>query len=62
MFGLQPTHWLIIAIVALVFFVPSRLPELVRALKKTVSEFGGSLKEMTQDEDQEPPKSASSKK
>ena len=62
MFGLQPTHWLIIAIVALLFFAPSRLPELVRALKKTASEFGTSLKEMTQEDDQEPPKSESSKK
>ena len=61
MFGLQPTHWLIIVIVALVFFVPSRLPELVRALKKTASEFGSSLKDMTQEDDQEPPKSASPK-
>lgn len=61
MFGLQPTHWLIIVIVALVFFVPSRLPELARALKKTFSEVGDSLKEITEDEDQEPPKSASSK-
>ena len=45
MFGLQPLHWLIIIVVAVLFFAPSRLPELVRSVKKMTSEFRGSLKE-----------------
>lgn len=45
MFGLQPTHWLVILIVALLFFAPSRLPELVRAMRKSVTELRDSLKE-----------------
>ncbi len=46
MFGLQPTHWLIIIIVALLFFMPSRLPELGRALGKTIQEFKATAKEL----------------
>ncbi len=45
MFGLQPLHWLIIIFVAILFFAPGRLPELVRSLKKMAGEFRGSLKE-----------------
>ena len=45
MFGLQPTHWLIIAVVALLFFAPRRLPELIRALGKTIREFRGAVRE-----------------
>ncbi len=48
--GLQPLHWLIIIIVGLLLFAPSRLPELVRALKKSTKEFSASLKEAAQDE------------
>ena len=29
MFGLQPLHWLIIILVAIFLFMPSRLPQLV---------------------------------
>ena len=49
MFGLQPAHWLIILIVALLLFAPSRLPELGRALRQTFAELRSSLKEITQD-------------
>ncbi len=45
MFGLQPTHWLIIAVVALLFFAPQRLPELVKSLGKTVKEFRAGVRE-----------------
>ncbi len=49
MFGLQPTHLVIILVIALLLFAPSRLPELVRALGKTLSEFRASVMEMSQD-------------
>lgn len=39
MIGLQPGHVIIIVLVALIFFLPSRLPMLVRGMKKMVSEF-----------------------
>lgn len=39
MIGLQPGHVIIILFVALLFFVPSRLPLLARGMKKMVSEF-----------------------
>jgi Sec-independent protein translocase protein TatA len=39
MTGLQPGHVIIILFVALLFFVPSRLPLLARGMKKMVSEF-----------------------
>lgn len=54
MFGLQPTHWLIIVIVALVLFVPSRLPELGRAVRQTIVELRTSFKEMARDSTEEP--------
>lgn len=47
-FGLQPTHLLIIAIVALIIFGPSRLPEIGRSLGKTLKEFQSATKEATQ--------------
>lgn len=39
MFGLQPTHVLLILIAALIFFAPQRLPALVRNMGKAVQEF-----------------------
>ena len=47
-FGIQPAHLLIIAIVALIIFGPSRLPEIGRALGKTINEFRSATKEATQ--------------
>ncbi len=38
-FGLQPTHLILIAVVALLLFGPSRLPEIGRALGKSLREF-----------------------
>ncbi|MEW5721109.1 MAG: twin-arginine translocase TatA/TatE family subunit, partial [Chloroflexota bacterium] len=37
-FGLQPTHLLIIVVVALLIFGPSRLPEIGKAMGKTIRE------------------------
>ncbi len=48
MFGLQPTHLIIILIVALLIFGPSRLPEIGKALGKTIREFQTGIKEATQ--------------
>lgn len=56
-FGLQPTHLIIIAVVALIIFGPSRLPEIGRAFGKTLREFQSATKEATQsfsDEVQKP--------
>ncbi len=39
MFGLQPWHVIAIVAVALIIFGPSRLPEIGRALGKSISEF-----------------------
>jgi sec-independent protein translocase protein TatA len=47
-FGLQPTHLIIIAVVALIIFGPSRLPEIGRAVGKTLKEFQSATKEATQ--------------
>ena len=47
-FGLQPTHLIIIAVVALIIFGPSRLPEIGRAIGKTLKEFQAATKEATQ--------------
>ena len=61
MFGIQPIHIIIVAIVALVIFGPSRLPELGRSLGKSITEFRKGMREMTdgmreelQDPDQKP--------
>lgn len=47
-FGLQPLHLLVIAIVALIIFGPSRLPEIGRSLGKTLKEFQNATREATQ--------------
>ncbi len=39
MFGLQPWHLIVILAVALIVFGPSRLPEIGRALGRSISEF-----------------------
>jgi TatA/E family protein of Tat protein translocase len=46
-FGIQPIHIIIVAIVALIIFGPSRLPELGRSLGKSITEFRKGMKEMT---------------
>jgi sec-independent protein translocase protein TatA len=62
MFGLQPTHLIIIVIVALIVFGPSRLPEIGRALGKTIREFQTATKEASQGFSEEVQKSAEPKK
>ena len=62
MFGLQPTHLLIILIVALLIFVPSRLPELVRALRQTIVELRTSFRETAQDATADPHHQSGSEK
>jgi sec-independent protein translocase protein TatA len=47
-FGLQPTHLIIIAVVALLIFGPSRLPEIGKAMGKTIREFQSGIKEATE--------------
>jgi sec-independent protein translocase protein TatA len=61
-FGLQPTHLIIIAVVALIIFGPSRLPEIGRAVGKTLNEFRAATKEMTQTLQEEVTKPAEVKK
>ncbi len=39
MFGLQPLHLIVILALALIIFGPSRLPEIGRALGRSISEF-----------------------
>ncbi len=51
MFGLQPLHWLVIILVAVLFFAPGRLPQAVRSVKKMVSEFKNSVAEQDQPEE-----------
>ena len=58
--GLQPTHILIIIVVAILFFVPSRLPELVRGIRKAFGGFKTGLKET--DEPTAPPSDPEVKK
>lgn len=48
MFGLQPTHILIIVVVALLFFGPNRLPELARSIGTAMREFQDAMKEGAQ--------------
>ena len=47
-FGLQPTHLIIILVVALLIFGPSRLPEIGRSFGKMLKEFSSATKEATQ--------------
>jgi sec-independent protein translocase protein TatA len=47
-FGLQPAHLLVILVVALLIFGPSKLPEIGKAMGKTIREFQTGIKEATQ--------------
>ncbi len=46
MFGLQPIHLILILVIALVIFGPSRLPELGRSLGRSITEFKDATKEI----------------
>lgn len=52
-FNLQATDLLIILIVALILFGPSRLPDIGRAFGKTIKEFQSATREITQGFNQE---------
>lgn len=45
-FGIQPIHLVVIAVVALLIFGPSRLPEIGRGVGRALTEFRRSAKEM----------------
>ncbi len=47
-FGIQPIHLVIVVIVALIIFGPSRLPEIGRGLGKALNEFRKGTREMTE--------------
>lgn len=47
-FGLQPTHLIVILVVALLIFGPSRLPEIGRSFGSMLREFQSATKEATQ--------------
>ncbi len=61
MFGLQPTHLIIILVVALLIFGPSRLPEIGKSLGKTIREFQTGIKEAGQGFTEEATKSTDTK-
>ena len=47
-FGIQPIHLILIIVVALIIFGPTRLPEIGRGLGKSINEFRKGAKEMTE--------------
>jgi sec-independent protein translocase protein TatA len=47
-FGIQPFHIVLVVIVALLVFGPSKLPGLGRSVGKTIIEFRNGAKEMTE--------------
>jgi TatA/E family protein of Tat protein translocase len=46
-FGFRPLDLIVVAIVALLFFGPKRLPEMGSAVGKTIKEFQKSMREVT---------------
>lgn len=55
MFGsgfFQPMHLLLILIVVLIIFGPSKLPELGKAIGKSINEFRSATKEQEQKQEQ----------
>jgi sec-independent protein translocase protein TatA len=53
-FGLQPTHLILILVVALLVFGPSRLPEIGRSFGTMFREFKGATKAVTEGFQDEP--------
>lgn len=56
-FGLQPLHLIVIAVVALIIFGPSRLPQIGRSFGRTLKEFQNATREATEGFTQEVTKS-----
>jgi len=52
-FGIQPIHLILIAVVALLIFGPSRLPEIGRNVGKMLTEFRKGAREMTKSFEEE---------
>jgi sec-independent protein translocase protein TatA len=52
--GLGPIHIILIVIVALLLFGPSKLPELGKAFGKTLREFKNGTKDLMNDDDETP--------
>jgi sec-independent protein translocase protein TatA len=50
--GLGPIHIILIVIVALLLFGPSKLPELGKAFGKTLREFKNGTKDLMNDDDE----------
>jgi sec-independent protein translocase protein TatA len=46
-FGFRPVDLLVLAVIALLFFGPKRLPEMGSAVGKTIKEFQKSMREVT---------------
>lgn len=51
--GIGPTGFILIILVALLLFGPSKLPELGRAFGRTLREFKDGARDMMSDEDKE---------
>ena len=47
-FGLQPIHIVVLVVVALIIFGPSKLPEMGRSLGKAITEFRRGTQEMAE--------------
>ncbi len=62
LFGLRPEHLIIILVVALLIFGPSRLPEIGKSFGKMIKEFQGATKEAAQGFQEETQKPVEAKK
>ena len=59
MFGLQPPHLILIAIIALLIFGPARFTDLGRAVGRSISEFRSAAKEESVDPESKPARTVS---
>ncbi len=59
MFGLQPPHLILIAIIALLIFGPARFTDLGRAVGRSISEFRSATKEESVDPESKPARNVS---